>query len=126
MQVDGIGPDEVTYFNILLACNHCGILDQGFWHFSFMCDTYKVMPCIEHFNCLIGLLGRAGRLDEAEEIIRNMPFTKILNSWMSLLACCNMHSDSIRGKQLADLAFQLEPDDAALYVTLANMYAMGD
>jgi pentatricopeptide repeat protein len=127
MQMDGIAPDEVTYFNVFSVCSHCGVVDQGFQHFFFMCYNHNIIPCIEHFNCLIGLLGRAGRLDEGEEIIRNMPFTKILNSLMPLLiACCNIHSDSIRGKRLADLAFQLEPDSAASYVTLANVYAMGD
>ena len=125
MQMEGVDPDGVTFFNVLSACSHCGLLDEGFQYF-FMCYSYNVMPCIEHFNCLIGLLGRAGRLDEGEEIIRNMPFAKIASSWMGLLACCNMHLDGIRGKQLADVVFQLEPDNAASYVTLANIYAMGD
>ena len=125
MQMEGVDPDEVTFFNVLSACSHCGLLDEGFQYF-FMYYSYNVMPCIEHFNCLIGLLGRAGRLDEAEEIIHNMPFAKTASSWMGLLACCNMHLDGIRGKQLADVVFQLEPDNAASYVTLANIYAMGD
>lgn len=126
MQLEGEVPDRVTFFNVLSACSHGGLLDEGYWHFSSMCQVHNLTPTVEHFNCMIGLLGRAGRLDEGEDVINVMPFTATATSWMALLACCNIHLDGGRGKRAAEFACRLDPGNAATYVSLANIYSVVD
>jgi pentatricopeptide repeat protein len=70
MVAHGTEPDEVTYLNMLIACSHGGLVDQGlhFW----LClkkNDLQIMPIAEHDECVIDLLGRAGRLHEAELIL---------------------------------------------------------
>ncbi|RVW16124.1 Pentatricopeptide repeat-containing protein [Vitis vinifera] len=74
MNAIGIRPDSVTFIGLLTACNHAGLVDKGQLYFNSMEETYGIAPDIEHFSCLIDMLGRAGRLNEAEEYMRKFPF----------------------------------------------------
>lgn len=74
--ISGVGlmPDYVTFIGVLTACNHAGLVDLGFHYFKLMTNEHQIAPSKEHYGCMIDLLCRAGRLSEAERMIRNMPF----------------------------------------------------
>ncbi|KAI8543268.1 hypothetical protein RHMOL_Rhmol08G0203800 [Rhododendron molle] len=72
MILENIRPDEVTFLGILCACSHQGFVDVGRRHFISMKEEYNLKPQIEHLGCMVDLLGRAGFLDEAQELIHTM------------------------------------------------------
>ncbi|PNX70696.1 pentatricopeptide repeat-containing protein [Trifolium pratense] len=70
---EGFGPNEITMTSVLSACNHCGMVEEGRRCFKAM-ERFGIVPQIEHYGCMIDLLGRAESLDEAENLIRAMPY----------------------------------------------------
>ncbi|KAI8022787.1 Pentatricopeptide repeat-containing protein [Camellia lanceoleosa] len=84
----GLKPDSVTFIALLTGCNHAGLVDEGLAYFTSMNEIYGIAPDIEHFSCLIDLLGRAGRLKEAEEYIEKFPFGHDPVVLVSFLSAC--------------------------------------
>ena len=116
----GLIPDKVTLVSILMACSHGGLVDEAFWFFLFV-DGIK--RTIDHYNCLIDLLGRAGRLHELECLMKSMPVNPTYASWMTLLDACRKHFDLERGEMAANCIMDLEPSKCASLVLLSNIYA---
>ncbi|KAK6121614.1 hypothetical protein DH2020_044641 [Rehmannia glutinosa] len=83
----GFKPDEITMLGVLSACNHGGLVDEGKRWFCKM-GEFRVTPRIEHYGCLVDLLGRAGRLEEAEKLIESMPYEANGIILSSLLFAC--------------------------------------
>ncbi|KAG4921508.1 hypothetical protein GLYMA_18G151600v4 [Glycine max] len=119
----GLKPDYVMFIGVLTACNHAGMVDLGFYYFMLMTNVYRISPSKEHYGCLIDLLCRAGRLSEAEHIIRSMPFHTDDVVWSTLLRACRVHGDVDRGRWTAEQLLQLDPNSAGTHITLANIYA---
>ncbi|XVF47629.1 hypothetical protein PTKIN_Ptkin03bG0125100 [Pterospermum kingtungense] len=119
----GLEPDSVTFVGLLVACNHAGMVDEGLVVFNSMQETYGIAPDIEHFSCLIDLLGRAGRLNEAEDYMRKFPFGEDPVVLGSLLSACRVHGDVAMGERLAKQLLKLEPASTSPYVLLSNLYA---
>lgn len=127
MQVlDGLKPDGVVLLKVLMACDHAGLQDEGRCLLENMQATYGVIPEHEHYSCLVDLLCRAGRLDEALHLIRSMPMKPLASVWGALLTGCRIHNNV----DLAELAvkelLQLDKGDGAeedvVYVQLSNIY----
>lgn len=127
MKLDGQLPDHVTFVGVLSACSHVGLVDEGFKHFNSMSKVYNLVPRIEHYSCMVDLLGRAGELDKMENFINSMPMKPNGLIWRTVLgACCRANGRKIDlGKKAAEMLFNLEPQNAVNYVLLANMYASG-
>lgn len=123
MQLDGVIPNKVTLVSILCACSHAGLVEEGRYWFNSMAQDYGISPIEEHYNCMIDLLGRAGRLDQVDELLQGMPFKHSAMPWMTLLGACKMHLDVERGKHAAEVAMNLDPENAAPYVLLSNIYS---
>lgn len=123
MRRDVILPDKVTFVNLLTACSHAGLVDEGRHFFHSMSRDYGIPLVEEHYDCMIDLLGRAGCLDEAEELILKMPFQPTILTWTTLLGACRNQVDVLRGQCVAQRAFDLNPQYHAPYVMLANIYA---
>lgn len=123
MRQSGIIPDETTFVSVFCACSHTGLIDEACCFFCLMCRVYGLSPIVDHYNCLLDMLGRAGRLDEAEVIIKNMPLWPTRVSWSTLLGACQSQVDVERGTMAACHIFGLNPRNSTVYVTLANMYA---
>ncbi|KAL0448310.1 UNVERIFIED_CONTAM: putative pentatricopeptide repeat-containing protein [Sesamum latifolium] len=119
----GLRPDSVTFIGVLSACSHVGLLDLGFHYFDSMTKEYRINPSKEHYGCMIDLLCRAGRLREAENMIRSMPFDRDDVVWSSLLRASREHGDVECGRIAAEQLLQLDPDCAGTHITLANIYA---
>lgn len=124
MQCEGIKPDSLTIVGLLIACNHSGLVDKGLEYFDHMTETYGISPDLEHFSCLIDMLGRAGRLQEAESYIDKYPsFGNDPIILGSLLSSSRLHKDVSIGERLARRILQLGPITTSPYVLLSNLYA---
>ncbi|KAK0598030.1 hypothetical protein LWI29_030880 [Acer saccharum] len=119
----GIKPDSVTFVGLLIACNHAGLVEEGELYFNSMEETYRIRPNIEHFSCLIDLMGRAGKLPEAEEYMKRFPFGMDPVVLGSLLSACRSHGDVVMGERLAKQLLNLQPVSTSPYVLLSNLYA---
>lgn len=107
MQNNEISPDNITFINLLNSCSHSGLVDEGFDCFISMKQNHGLKPAGDHYNCMIDVLGRAGRLDEAEDLLKNIPFQTAVVSLMSLLRACGVRRDVERGERIAEQLFEL-------------------
>lgn len=123
MQADGVKPNGITFMCILSACSRAGLVDQGCHYFDSMTDVYGIIPTVEHYGCMIDLFGRSGRLKEAEDVIRKMPFEPSALVWETLLGACQIYGDVERGKRAAEHVIQLDILKDSPYVLLSNIYA---
>ncbi|KAK4281652.1 hypothetical protein QN277_013118 [Acacia crassicarpa] len=119
----GIKPNAITFVSLLIGCSHTGMVEEGLNFFHSMDKIYGVMPREEHYSCVIDLLGRAGRLKEAEDFINNMPFEPNAFGWCSFLGACKIHGDKERGKIAAEKLMTLEPENSGTHVLLSTIYA---
>ncbi|KAL6055013.1 Chlororespiratory reduction 2 [Balamuthia mandrillaris] len=122
MQEQGVEPDAITFINLLNACSHAGLVEEGLACFAAMSETHNIQPTTEHFNCIVDLLGRAGRLAEAETLIRTMASPDAV-TWKALLGACRGAKDVDRAKRAAERAIALDQKDAAPFVVLSNILA---
>ncbi|MCO5595398.1 hypothetical protein L7F22_049440 [Adiantum nelumboides] len=106
MQRQGWRPDEKTYGSVLAGCSHVAKVDEGQQHFRSMGEDHGLIPSIQHFNCLVDLLGRAGCLNEAERILQTVPPADVLTGWVSLLTACKTFGDNRLGKRCFRLLAQ--------------------
>ncbi|KAM3703107.1 hypothetical protein ACJW31_04G071200 [Castanea mollissima] len=123
MKTAGIKPDDVTMVGVLSACSHTGLLDKGTEYFYSMNCDYGITANSKHYTCMIDLLGRAGRLDEAQNLMRNMPFEPDAATWGALLGASRIHGNTELGEKAAKIIFEMEPDNSGMYVLLSNLYA---
>ncbi|PRQ30527.1 putative tetratricopeptide-like helical domain, DYW domain-containing protein [Rosa chinensis] len=119
----GVKPDHVTFVSLLSACSHGGLVDDGLAYYNAMTTEFGVPPAIEHCVCVIDLLGRSGRLSEAEKFIKEMPVTPNDLVWRSLLAACKIHRNLELGRKAADHLLELDPSDDSAYVLFSNVCA---
>eukprot|EP00253_Pinus_taeda_P021230 PITA_21230 len=123
MQQTGVKLDHITFIGILTAYSHSGLVHEGRQCFDCMSREYCITPRLEHYACMVNLLGHTGHLDEAEILINNMPFEPDAGVWGTLLGACRAHHNIELVERAAEHLFQLEPKKAANYVLLSNIYA---
>lgn len=119
----GTKPDHVTFVSLLSACSHGGLVDDGLAYYYAMTTEFGVPPGIEHCVCIIDLLGRSGRLAEAENFIKGMVVQPNDLVWRSLLAACKIHRNVELGRKAAEHLLELDPSDDSAYVLLSNVCA---
>lgn len=123
MEESGIRPDGVTFIALLSGCSHVGLTDQGRRLFDKMKLHYGISPTVEHYACLVDLLGRAGRIKEALDVVENMPMKPSGSIWGSLLNSCRLQGKISLTERAAMELFELEPNNPGNYVVLSNIYA---
>ncbi|KAF8719969.1 hypothetical protein HU200_024738 [Digitaria exilis] len=116
-------PDMVTFTCVLAACGQAGLTEEGRRYFKEMQHDHGISPRMEHYACMVTLLGRAGKLDEAYNLITEMPFEPDGCIWGSLLGSCRVHGNVDLADVAAENLFRLEPGNAGNYVLLSNIYA---
>lgn len=119
-----IAPDGVTYIGVLCACTHTGMINEGRNFFSSMTLDHGIEPSVAHYGCMVDLLGRAGHLTEAHDVIKKMPMEPNSIVWGSLLGACRVHKNVEMAELTAKQLLQLEPGNGAVYVLLCNIYAV--
>ncbi|KNA03178.1 hypothetical protein SOVF_211680 [Spinacia oleracea] len=123
MQREGFKPDGVSFTGALTACSHAGLVDQGLEYFDGMQNVHNLSPRIEHYGCLVDLYSRAGRLEDALSVIKNMPMKPNEVVLGSLLAACRNCGDINLAEVVMKFLVELDPSSDSNYVMLANMYA---
>ncbi|XP_030933746.1 putative pentatricopeptide repeat-containing protein At3g49142 [Quercus lobata] len=123
MQNLGLSPDSIAFVSVISACSHAGLLEEGRYYFKLMTEEYKIIPRIEHYSCMVDLLGRSGQVDEAYSFIKQMPVEPNERVWGALLSACRVYSNMNIGLLAADHLFQLAPEQSGYYVLLSNIYA---
>ncbi|KAJ7296072.1 hypothetical protein O6H91_Y146700 [Diphasiastrum complanatum] len=123
MENSGLTPEGVTYMCVLSACSHAGLVEKGLMYFELMTKHHRIIPTVQHYGCKVDLLGRAGRLHEAEEVLLGMPMVPDLTMWITLLAACRKFGNVEIGRRTFDAARRQSPQTAALYVAMSNIYA---
>ncbi|KAL1803045.1 hypothetical protein ACET3Z_031692 [Daucus carota] len=118
----GLQPDAVTFLGLLSACCHGGLVDEGRMFFTQMSSKFNIKPKLKHYSCMVDLLGRAGLLKEAEELIKNMPMKADAVVWGALLFACRVHKNVEIGERAAFKLIEMDPLDSGNYVLLANIY----
>ncbi|XP_024529820.1 pentatricopeptide repeat-containing protein At4g02750-like isoform X1 [Selaginella moellendorffii] len=123
LNLGGLVPDWIVVVSVLCACSHGGMLTDAWFFFTSAQEDYAIVPPYDLYLCMIGLLGRAGQLEQAEELIVAMPFDPDVVAWMILLSACRSIGDSRRGAVAAERVFSLEPENASAYLLLSNTHA---
>ncbi|KAM2625749.1 hypothetical protein TB1_032570 [Malus domestica] len=123
MKKCGVAPNEITFIGVLGACRHMGLVNEGRRHFDSMVQEHKIERNVKHYGCMVDLLGRAGMLKEAEELIESMPMMPDVATWGALLGACKKHGDHDRGERIGRKLIELEPDHDGFHVLLSNICA---
>ncbi|KAM7274980.1 hypothetical protein ACFE04_016846 [Oxalis oulophora] len=126
MQELQILPDAVTFTALLSGCKNSGLVPEGWKYFDSMNTDYKIIPTIEHYSCMVDLLGRAGYIDEAWDFIRTLPLKPDASIWGALLASCRVY-DNVK---YAEVAFkhliEMEPYNSSNYILMMNLYTISN
>ncbi|CAK9875983.1 unnamed protein product [Sphagnum jensenii] len=119
----GVEIDGVTFVCLLSACSHAGLVYEGLCYFDSISLVYGIPAAVEHYTCMVDLLGLAGHLQAAEDMIKTMSCEPSAAVWRALLGTCRTHGDVEMGEHIAKRVIELEPENAAGYVLLSNTYA---
>ncbi|KAH6788470.1 Pentatricopeptide repeat superfamily protein [Perilla frutescens var. frutescens] len=122
MKRKGFYPDDITMLSVLSACNHGGLVEEGKRWFSKMAE-FRLTPKIEHYGCLIDLLGRAGHLEEAERLIESMPYEANGIILSSFIFACGYAKAITKAEKVVTKAITMEPSNEGNYIMLRNLYA---
>ncbi|GAV70715.1 PPR domain-containing protein/PPR_2 domain-containing protein/PPR_3 domain-containing protein [Cephalotus follicularis] len=118
-------PDHSTFASLLSALGHSGLVEEGQYWFNLMDSEYKVNPSEKHYVCVVDLLARAGRVEEAYKLISAMDTEPGLAVWVSLLSGCQNHGKLLIGEKVAKKVLELNPDDLGVHALVSNLFAMG-
>jgi pentatricopeptide repeat protein len=119
----GVTPSDSTFVGVLACCAHAGLVEKGREIFDSMTVKFKLSPKLEHYGCVVDLLGRCGHVKEAYDLIRNMPLMPNAALWGALLSACRTHGDREVAEIAAKELVRLEPGNSGNYVLLSNVYA---
>ncbi|XP_074287501.1 pentatricopeptide repeat-containing protein At2g44880-like [Silene latifolia] len=123
MLVAKIEPDYVTFVGVLSACSHAGLVEDGLRYWECMINEYKIKPNADHYACIVDMLGRAGRLDQAFKMLQSLPLGPRPGALGSLLAACRTYNNVEIAELVAKELFTLEPENTGNYVLLSGIYA---
>ncbi|CAK9275990.1 unnamed protein product [Sphagnum jensenii] len=110
---EGVQPDDITFVCLLSACRHSGLVHEGLCFYASMKEVYMISPTEEHYTCMVDLLGRAGHLQEAKNMIKSMPCKPHFATCTALLGACRIHGNVEMGERVAKQVIELESENAA-------------
>ncbi|CAN1146430.1 Putative pentatricopeptide repeat-containing protein At5g40405 [Linum perenne] len=123
MIANGIRPNAVVFVAVLMACSHSGLVEKGQQYFEDMVHRFKITPRIEHYGCMVDMLARVGRLEEAKQIIESMPEKANSIILGAFLSGCRVHNDIERGSWAFQRLIEIEPVSGDRYKMGEAMYA---
>ncbi|BFG27771.1 hypothetical protein CerSpe_140450 [Prunus speciosa] len=125
MRAHGPVPNTVTFVAVLAACAHAGLVHEGRETYANMRQEYGLVPGVEHHVCMVDMLGRAGLLTEAYQLIKELgPEEATPAVWTAMLGACKMHKNFDLGVIVAEHLLEVEPENPGHYVMLSNIYAL--
>ncbi|KAL7083974.1 hypothetical protein ACP275_14G196300 [Erythranthe tilingii] len=123
MKLNDVGPTDVTFLSLLHACSHVGLPHKGMEFLECMKKSYGMVPRMEHYACIVDMLGRAGLVKEAKDFIEVLPVKPDVLVWQSLLGACSIYGDIETGQYAADRLAECAPDSPVPFVSMANIYS---
>ncbi|XP_024520300.1 pentatricopeptide repeat-containing protein At2g39620 [Selaginella moellendorffii] len=123
LQNEGFLANTITFQSVIAACGHAGLADRGCDYMVLMIEDHGIVPLPEHYGCMIDLLGRAGWLGEAEDLVLRTPQEERAFNGMALLSSCRTHGDFERGRRVAQMLMKIAPGRTGAYALLSNIYA---
>ncbi|KAF1863034.1 hypothetical protein Lal_00018879 [Lupinus albus] len=123
MQRMNVKPNHTIFISVLRACAHMDYVERGLQYFREMQSQYGLDPQMEQYSCMVDLLGRSGKINEALKLIESMPFEADDVIWRTLLSNCKIPENEEVAEKAAKSLLQLDPQDASAYVLLSNIYA---
>ncbi|KAJ8620434.1 hypothetical protein MRB53_028963 [Persea americana] len=124
MQEDSsVSPNDITFVGVLNACSHAGLVDEGQLVFDLLTNFYKRTPNISHYGCMVDLLGRSGHLEDAKELVENMPMEPNSVIWNTLLGACRIHKNVEMAEHISRVALESGPQDSGFYAIASNVFA---
>lgn len=124
----GVQPNEVTFVSVLTACSHCGLVNEGLYNFKLMREKYKLVAREDHYTCLIDMLGRVGRLEDAWKLLKdiddnNIGSFSVGTVWAALLGACHLHGNVELGSIVGKKLLENRKQGSTTSITLSNVYA---
>ncbi|XP_019054914.1 PREDICTED: pentatricopeptide repeat-containing protein At2g04860 [Nelumbo nucifera] len=119
----GLEPDEITFLGVLSTCSHAGLVHEGQRYFRIMTEEFGVSPGMQHYACMVDLLGRAGLLGEAIDFIKKMKIRPDSVVWGALLGASCIYQEVELGECLAKWIILSDCHHGGLYVLMSNLYA---
>ncbi|KAL3521020.1 hypothetical protein ACH5RR_019169 [Cinchona calisaya] len=123
MRMEGAKPDYVTFVNVLTACSHMGLVEEGWRYFHMMYDESGMSPRVDHYACMVDILGRAGRLNEARQFIESATIDHGLSLWRILLSASRNHRNYELGAYAGEKLMELSSQESSTYVLLSSIYS---
>ncbi|XP_011658917.1 pentatricopeptide repeat-containing protein At3g02330, mitochondrial isoform X2 [Cucumis sativus] len=120
---ENIKPNHATFVSVLRACSHVGNAKKGLFYFQKMASIYALEPQLEHYSCMVDILGRSGQVEEALRLIQDMPFEADAIIWRTLLSICKIQGNVEVAEKAASSLLKLDPEDSSAYTLLSNIYA---
>ncbi|KAK7269683.1 hypothetical protein RIF29_22417 [Crotalaria pallida] len=120
---DGVRPNDVTFVGVLCACVHGGLVSEGNEYFERMTKEYGISPLVQHYGCMVDLYSRAGRIEDAWNVMKSMPMEPDAQIWGALLSGARVHGDIETCEISAKKLLELDPSNSSAYVLLCNVYA---
>uniref|UniRef100_A0A7N0UJV8 Chlororespiratory reduction 4 n=1 Tax=Kalanchoe fedtschenkoi TaxID=63787 RepID=A0A7N0UJV8_KALFE len=123
MVKEKIQPNGITFISVLSACSHAGLVEEGTEWFSTMTRAFSISPQVEHYGCMIDLFCKAGLLEDALDLMRNMAVEPNSRIWSTLLSGCKLHKNLKIAHVAAEKLMTLEPSHSGPFNLLVSMYA---
>lgn len=116
-------PDHVTFTRLLSACSHSGLVNEGKHYFKIMCEVYGVEQKLDHYSCMVDLLGNSRLLTDGYDVIKCMPREPNSGVWGAPLGACRMYGNTELAKEVAERLFYLDTSYARNYIMMSNIYS---
>ncbi|KAB2617573.1 pentatricopeptide repeat-containing protein [Pyrus ussuriensis x Pyrus communis] len=118
----GLQPNEVTILSVLLACNNSGLVQEGCQIFATVMNNHNIELTVDHYACMVDLLGRSGRLQEAEALVKQVRNPDVV-LWRTLISACKLHGEIEMAERASNKMLELAPGDGGSHILLTNVYA---
>ncbi|KAL6641758.1 hypothetical protein ACP70R_019939 [Stipagrostis hirtigluma subsp. patula] len=119
----GVQPDAIAFLGVLSACSHAGLIEDGLHYFIMMTRGYRVDPSPQHLACLVDLLGRAGRIEDAYDVLVKLSCERNADVIGAFLSACKMRGQIEMAKWAAERLLCLEPSEPVNYLLMSNTFA---
>ncbi|XP_030465967.1 pentatricopeptide repeat-containing protein At5g66520-like [Syzygium oleosum] len=125
MQKRGVKPNELTFTGVLSACTNTGLVEEGRRYFNLI-EEYGLELRIQHYGCMVDLLGKAVLLDEAYETIQTMKYEPNVIVWTAYLSACKTHNQFGMAERVIDRVLRMvKPEnDGGIYTLICDIYVL--
>ncbi|XP_037461994.1 pentatricopeptide repeat-containing protein At4g02750-like [Triticum dicoccoides] len=117
-----VDPDDITFLGVLSACSHMSLLEEAKHFFNAMTRDHGIVPNITHYACMVDLFCRRGMVEEAEGLVKSMPFEPDSAIWTSLLSSCRLSGNDKLAEHAASQLIAINPGTKMPYLHLISVH----